>query len=188
MLTLLIASLLSLAFVARSHSWQYGWMSPIGSRWWFLLPVALVGGIAGGLWAPEALVRTRQYAELGAIGVVTMPLAVEMLFRSLAHGLLAQGDRIQRDDTRWFISWPVTGSTVLYAVFVLTLFMNGRAGNMHSPFDWSKSALALCGAVLLGLATGMVRERSHSLWPAVLFHMLAAAAAFAMQFLLRVPL
>lgn len=188
MLTLLIASLLSLAFVARSHAWQYGWMSPVGSRWWFLLPAALAGGIAGGVWAPEALVRTRQFAELAAIGLVTMPLAVEMLFRSLAHGLLAQSARIQRDDTRWFISWPVAGSTILYVVFILTLSMGGPNGNVHPTFDWGKTGLALCGAALLGLATGMIRERSHSLWSAVFVHMLAAAAAFAMLFFLRVPL
>lgn len=182
MVTLLSTTAISLAFIARNRPWQYGWTAPIGRQWWCLLPAALAGGVAGGLWAPAELLQTRQFAVLAAIGIVTMPLAVEMLFRSLAHGLLAQDAKIQRRDTRWFISWPVIGSTVLYTVYVLTLPFSSQAGNLYTPYDWGKTALAVSGAVLVGLSTGMVRERSQSYWAAVIFHMLAATAAFGAQF------
>ncbi|RJQ70186.1 MAG: CPBP family intramembrane metalloprotease [Desulfobacteraceae bacterium] len=185
MLTLLTASAISLVLIARSHPWQYGWLSPIGKQWWLLLPAALVGGIAGGLWAPESLVEKQSLGSLLVIGVLGLPLAAEMLFRSLAHGLLAQDARTQRYDSRWFIAWPVIGSTLLYTAFVMALFLSNQAGNVYTPLDWGKTALTLSGALLLGLAAGMVRERSQSLWTAVVFHMLAAAAAFLAHYLLQ---
>jgi hypothetical protein len=108
------------------------------------------------------------------IGVVGLPLAAEMLFRSLAHGLLSQTAKIQRFETRWFLSWPVIGSTLLYVGFVWAFL------SIHSPTppDLSRTLLTLGGAALLAVATGMVRERAQSIWPAVLFHSIAAASAF----------
>jgi hypothetical protein len=180
-LTLSLASGLSLAVVASGRAWQYGWTRPIGGHWWAILPAALAGGVAGGLWAPPAWVADKEWLFMSALGVVGMPLAAEMLFRGLAHGLLAQFARIQRYDTRWFLSWPTIGSTLLYVGFALTLFL---WGNGASPPSYGKTALCILGATLLSLTLGMVRERSQSIWPAVLFHMLAAAAAFLMFVLL----
>ena len=39
------------------------------------------------------------------------------------------------------------------------------------------TALVLFSAAAFGLALGMVRERSQSLFPAIIFHIIAAAAA-----------
>jgi hypothetical protein len=179
MMALLVATGISLAFVARGRPWQYGWTSPMGRQWWVLLPAALAGGIMGGVWAPEYLVANQQWLTLAALGIVAMPLTLELLFRSLAHGLLAQNARIQRCDTRWFISWPIMGSTLLYVGFVAILMLANKPGSMS--FHWAESLLSISGAAFLGLTLGWVRERSQSVWPAVLFHMLAAMAAFAMH-------
>jgi hypothetical protein len=172
--TLLTATAISLIFIARSHPWQFGWTLPIGKHWWLLLPVAMAGGVAGGVWAPTEWVRSEQWSIVMIIGVVGLPFAAEMLFRSLAHGLLSQTAKIQRFETRWFLSWPVIGSTLLYVGFVWAFL------SIHSPppFDLSRTLLTLGGAALLAVATGMVRERAQSILPAVLFHSIAAASAF----------
>lgn len=181
-LTLLIASVASLTFIARGRAWQYGGATTVGKHWWLLLPAALVGGVAGGVWSPDTWIVQRDWYTLALWAVVGMPLAAEILFRSLAHGLLAQGAAIQRYDTRWFFSWPTVGNTLLYIGFFLTLQWSDHT--LAGQVAISDIALATAGAALLGLSTSMVRERSQSLWPAVLFHMLAAAAAIAVHLLI----
>ncbi|MDA8137765.1 MAG: CPBP family glutamic-type intramembrane protease [Desulfobacteraceae bacterium] len=175
-LTLLVATGTSLVFIARRRAWQYGWSAPVGRQWWLVLPAALVGALAGGLWSPDEWLQSKSWVDVALIGVLGMPLAAELLFRSLAHGLMAQSAAIQRCDTRWFFSWPMVGTTLLYLVFFSTLYWSNP---IHATLSsLSGILLSLCGATLLSLAVGLVRERAQSLWPAVLFHMLAAAAAF----------
>jgi membrane protease YdiL (CAAX protease family) len=185
MLTLLTASAISLMLVARSHPWQYGWSLPAGRQWWLFLPAGVIGGLAEGLWAPESFLRNHGYTEITVIGILGMPIAAELLFRSLTHGLLAQNAKIQRCDTRWFVSWPVAISTLLYTAFVLAIHLSHRNGNAYTPIDLGQIALALCGAVMLGLATGMVRERAQSIWPPILIHMFAATSAFLVYYLVQ---
>ncbi len=182
MMTLLLATGVSLVFISRDRPWQYGWTSPIGKQWWVLLPAALAGGIMGGAWTPEHLVANQKWLTIAALGLVGMPLTLELLFRGLVHGLLAQNARIQRCDTRWFISWPILGSSLLYVGFVAALMVGNQPETM--PLHWAESFLSISGAAVLGLTAGWVRERSQSVWPAVLFHMSAATAAFAMYAIL----
>lgn len=176
-LALLMAAGLSLMVVARYRSWQYGWCAPIGTQWLLLLPLAAVGGWLGGVWAPAALLADGSRAPMFLWGLIAMPIAVELLFRGLVHGLLAQHALVQRHDSRWFLSWPILGSTVLYAGFAaLNIFR--QPGAAESPWSWPAIAAALGGALLFGFTAGWIRERSQSLIPAILSHMLAAAAAF----------
>ena len=184
MVALLAATGVCLAFISHGRPWQYGWTAPIGRQWWVLLPTALAGGLMGGVWAPETMVASKAWLTVAVLGLAAMPLTAELLFRSLAHGLLAQNARIQRHDTRWFLSWPVLGSTLLYVGFVVSLLLTGQPEDM--PLHWNQTGLTIAGAALLGLSAGWVRERSQSLWPAVLFHMLAAAAAFLMHGILSI--
>lgn len=173
MLTLLAASSISLLLVAYHRPWQYGFILPLGKQWLLLLPVALAGGAAGGLWIPQSYIETKNWVALGTVSLIGLPLALEMLFRSLAHGLMAQNARIQRCDSTWFVSWPIVGSTLLYAAFVLSFLLCCRPG--IEPIGWGEITRTIAGALLIGLATAFVRERSQSIWPAVLFHILASA-------------
>ena len=180
MLTILLASALSLLFIAYCRPWQYGWIFPTGRNWWPLLLLAAAAGAAGGVWIPAGLAKSRDWSTVLLLGVVGLPLAAEMLFRSLAHGLLAQYARIQRDDTRWFISWPAAGSSLLYVGYVSLLLTNTNA--VSTPAAPLRLGLSLAGAAVFGLTTAMVRERSQSIFPAFLFHMVAAMAALAVGF------
>lgn len=175
-LTVTIATSVALLFIAHCRSWQYGWIYPVDVKWWFFLPIAMLAGSAGGVWAPRWLASGQDWLHLVALGIVGMPLAAEMLFRSLSHGLLTQGARIQRSDTRVFVSWPNLGSTLMYVGFIYLLAVFGGANEVQGPY-WQK-ALGLLSAAVFGMAVGMVRERSQSLYPAILFHMMSAATAF----------
>jgi hypothetical protein len=174
-LTIWVASCISLLFVAYCRSWQYGWIHSVGSKWWFFLPMIILAGIGGGVWSPKWLIQGRDWFHIAALVIVGMPLASELLFRSLAHGLLIQGARIQRNDTRMFISWPNAGSALLYVGFIYLLTALGRVGEMP-PSYWRIGA-DLFSAAVIGFALGMVRERSQSIFPTIFFHMVAAATA-----------
>lgn len=174
MIALLAASLISLLLVAYRRAWQYGFILPLGKQWWLLLPAAVVGGVTGGLWIPHDYIESKDWVALGTVSLVGLPLALEMLFRSLAHGLIAQNAGIQRCDSRWFLSWPIVGSTLLYAGFILSFLLCCRPE--IETAEWGAIARTVAGALLIGLSTGFARERSQSVWPAVLFHMVAAVA------------
>ena len=109
-----------------------------------------------------------------------MPLSSELLFRSLAHGLLAQEAHVQRYDTQWFVSWPMMGSALLYTgfIFVLTFVMDF---GIDVDIYW-RGIETLGSAIVFALSLAMVRERSQSLFPAILFHFLAAATVGIIQF------
>jgi len=175
-LTVTTATAVSLLFIAHCRSWQYGWIYPVGMKWWFFLPIAMLAGSAGGVWAPSWLAFGQDWPQMVLLGIVGMPIAAELLFRSLSHGLLTQGARIQRSDTRMFISWPNLGSALMYMGFIYFLALFGNAVEVQGPY-WQK-ALGLLAAAVFGVTVGMVRERSQSLYPAILFHMISAATAF----------
>ncbi len=180
--TLIGATMISLLFVAHRRPWQYGLTWPLGKQWWIILPTAVAGGLAGGLWTPDNLGWAIDGVKVIALGIIGMPLATELLLRGLAHGLLAQGARIQRYDTRWFLSWPTAGSTLIQVGFLLSLYW--RHQPVGQPVVLTETALCIAGAIVLGLSAGLARERSQSLLPAILLHMVAAVAAFFMLHLL----
>lgn len=176
MLTILFASAISMVHVGRCRLWQFGWISPMGRNWWMLLPIAVCAGAAGGVWAPQALAKGEKWKEIIVIGLIGMPLAIELLFRSLVHGLLAQSARVQRDDTRWFLSWPVIGSSLQYTAFIALILFIIYSNNNIIP-TW-RPVLSLCAAAVFGLVAATVRERSQSLLPSIVFYWVAAITAF----------
>lgn len=173
-MAIVLAAGISLMIISYCRPWQYGWILPIGNTWWLLLPLAVLAGLTGGVWAPSGFIKEQGWTYTIILWGLGMPLAVEMLFRSLAHGLLTQGARIQRYDSRWFFSWPILGSALLYTVFIFVL--TASAGSVTLPEISWRLALMLFSTVIFGLAVGMVRERSQSLYPAILFHIITASA------------
>jgi hypothetical protein len=161
-----------LAFAALRCPGLYGLRRPALSSWWILAPLGAIGGLAGGAWAPQVLLREAladpiRWQALGT--ALAFPLVAEVLFRGLIHGSLAWAFPIQRDGGRWFLSWPVVFSSVLYAPWALLPFL-------HAPLlepaaaGFAAPALPVAGALLFGVASGMMRERSESLLPCLLLH------------------
>lgn len=143
----------------------FGLCAPTGFDWLRLLPGALLGGLAGGAWSlvgplwwsqPFARPPWIQFAM--AMGA---PVAAEILFRGMAHGMLAQVFQTQRTGSRWFVSWPVLISSLFYALWSLFPFL---------PFFGQGAALTFAAALLFGISAGMARERSESLLPCFILH------------------
>ena len=179
-LVLLAISGGALMIVSHNRPWQYGWIWPIGKNWYFFFPIVILSGLTGGVWAPLSLIKNINRLHLFLLYVIGMPLSSELLFRSLAHGLLAQEAHVQRYDTQWFVSWPMMGSALLYTgfIFVLTFMMDF---GIDVDIYW-RGIETLGSAIVFALSLAMVRERSQSLFPAILFHFLAAATVGIIQF------
>ena len=168
-----LATAIALFVWACHRPWQFGLSLPGGMLWWIFLPLSTAAAVGGGMYAPVVKVGDSPPMTLLATGIIAMPLATEMLFRGLAHGILAQTHSIQRHESRWFISWPNLASTLMYTAFVLVFCWNTPAPELKNR------AIIGATALVFGLSQTMVRERSQSLWPAVFFHMLAAATVLA---------
>ncbi len=177
--TFLASSGILLFHFSRQYPRIYGFQLPVGIDWLFLLPVAVAGALLGGAWVPVQLLdttstRPADFVQMAILGL-GVPLAAEILFRTLVHGLLAEELQTQRSGGRWFISWPVIGSSLLYVITSLTVVMpslgTAVVPTLFSIGPGPISLLVQClGAVLLAVACGMARERSGSIVPAVLLH------------------
>ncbi len=177
-LTFILATLLALVPIASRRPWQYGLVLPVGKIWWALLPLAILAGLAGGI-PPSPLPPTLK-PQWGswALRLVMAPIALELAFRSLAHGFLAQYARIGRPKSQLVLSWPLVGAALLFAAYILWQTAAGVPWTVlwEAPRPYLLSTL---GAFLLGLVLGIVRERSQSIVVPILFHTIAAATVLA---------
>jgi hypothetical protein len=171
---LLVLTVLILGMVAMRRPWQFGIMLPTGRDWWRLLPIAVLGGLTGEMWVPDVMLFNADPTAAWVLAIVIMPLTVELLFRSLVHGLMAQLATIQDCQSRWFLSSPTIGSAIIYAAvvgFQMTMMSN-------TPMLTLTSATLIkhvVVAAIVGVGAGMIRERSHSVLAAWLFQALAVA-------------
>ncbi|GAB6906890.1 Abortive infection protein [Desulfosarcina cetonica] len=171
---LLVVTALTLFILAFRRPWQFGLMLPAGKDWWRLLPLAVVCGLTGGMLAPDkALFAADRYLSW-AFALILIPLSLELLFRGLIHGMMAQLASIQDSESRWFFSGPTIGAALLYALAI------GIQGVLLSPTPMATLTsyrllkhIAVAG--FFGIGAGMIRERSHSILIAWLFHALAVA-------------
>jgi membrane protease YdiL (CAAX protease family) len=137
---------------------------PTGFDWLLLFPSALLGGLAGGAWI---LGGSWWYPPFSHppwnkfVMVMGAPIAAEILFRGIVHGITAQSFLTQRTGGRWFLSWPVFLSSLLYGLWSLFPLL-------HFPVQGA--ALTLTAALLFGISNGMIRERSESLLPCFILH------------------
>lgn len=152
---------------------------PTSGRWPWLGLVALVAALAAGGWGAlvdsNGVVQTTWwYAAYLALGAA----AAELVFRGVAHGLLAQTFPIMIPKGHWFLSLPVLLTATTSAVLSLVLFLPTSLFNEIL----SSEALGLVGwvtaAFVMGLVSGLIRERSASVWPASAFHATAVASVW----------
>jgi hypothetical protein len=168
-LLILMTSIL-LAGVSNRRLWQFGFMLPVGKTWFQFLPIALLAAFAGGAWAPmgKATGMISTHARM-LPAVILLPFAVEYLFRGVLHGMLAQKERVQNCSGKYFLSWPNTGTSLLYAAF-LTLLSYFQSGLVNTYT--TASHITICfAAFCFSISLGFVRERSHSLFASYLFHL-----------------
>ncbi|MFZ7126173.1 MAG: type II CAAX prenyl endopeptidase Rce1 family protein [Desulfobacterales bacterium] len=175
-LTLAIGSLLCTYLFSRRKVWLFGLTGASGKDWWLLLPFVMLAAAAGGVYSPKNQLLEFHPFDRIFYGFILIPLALEILFRGLAHGILIRGHAVQTAESRWFFSYPVVVSGLLYAFCIVFLATSPLLG--QGAFELQSAARSFFAAFAFGLAAGFVRERSQSLLPAALFHGMAIAALF----------
>ena len=157
--------------ISETRLSRFGIGLPRGSVWWFFLPVLILTAMAKGVYFPDSVFRSLNLNESIIYVFITIPLATELLFRGLAHGILVKGTTVQSYNNRWFFSYPAIMSAILYAAFVTgLLFLPETFKGTFQPQSIAETAFA---AFAFGLVNGVVRERSHSIYPAIVFHAIA---------------
>ncbi len=173
-------AVVSLLIFAQPYRRMYGIRMPVGRDWAFLFGFAILGTALGGSWFParsevENLVNGPSFAPLL---LLLLPLSAELLFRGVIHGLLAERLLSQRARGVWFLSWPLTLSTLFYLGVSWLEIIPRETDLLSLPWlpaseNISGAVLNLIGLLIFGLACGMARERSESLVAPILFHWLA---------------
>jgi membrane protease YdiL (CAAX protease family) len=173
-----VLAVFGLGLVYLGHSRQpgrYGLRRVRGFGSLAVLPVTAVLGLAGGAWIilPAFVQETGafNYLVVLLIGVV----GIETLLRGALHGHLLRFFPVMAASGRVFISVPNAVAAVVYSAAV-TLCM---LPPMWLSADIGGGWMGWAGAALIfGLVCGGVRERSRSLWAAVILHTASAIAAW----------
>ena len=110
------------------------------------------------------------------LAMVTGVIGFELLFRGLCQGIMINGYPVMLWTGRRFLSVPnVVAALISTAtVVLLTLPPFWLGGGAVSFVLWIAAAFAM------GLGCGAARERSGSVWAAVILHMLSVAVAWAL--------
>jgi len=149
--------------------------------------VAVAAALAGGAWAPLQLAFVgTTYGSIGwrvGLALLAGVVGIELLMRGVLHGIMVTGFPVMLWSGRRFISLPNLVSSVAFATAVMVCF--------RPPWWLGESPVSIVARVVaaltMGLVCGAVRERSGSVWAAVITHTGAAAAAWVVLSLVFVP-
>ena len=171
--TVLFFTLAFLSIYARKRPWHFGLSLPYGKRWWILFPFVFLSVIGLGIFSPYK--GAKSLGNLVAIVylVVAIPLSLELLFRSLAHGILINPYNVRGYDRRWHFSFPSIASATLFAACMVGILL--YPDYLKNGFQAKAAIVCLFAAWVIGIFTGFVREQSQSVLPAFLFHALGMA-------------
>ena len=150
---------------------QYGLRLPRGWRWFLFLPVAVIVGLIGGAWVIPPPISSGGWE--GFALAVLFPAVCELLHRGAAHGTLVSTWNIQRTGGSWFLSRPTALMAALSATVSSLFFLPQILAHPAGPTAWI-TPLWVIGAAALGISCGMARERSGSVLPPILLHIVAA--------------
>ncbi|MFP6580259.1 MAG: hypothetical protein VCC02_10730 [Myxococcota bacterium] len=185
----LAASLVATQSLSGGRFWLYGWRRPAGRDWCWLLPVPLLAAVPNRAWIPQEVGPGA--GEFGIAVAVSglAALACEAWFRGWVHGRALLTAPVERVGGPWFLSEANWGAALVYATICVlgSLFwVLGEPTALLSPFE--EFTLIFGASLLGGLALGIVRERSLSLWPGVALQWLAGLGALLYAPLLRASL
>jgi hypothetical protein len=181
-ISILTLTAVCLAAFPLGRFWRYGINFPTGKDWWVLLPVMLLAATAGGIYIPEQTIGFLKLPDIIIYVCMTIPLALELLFRGLGHGILTYRSEVQNAKSPWFFSYANVGAAVLYAAFIA--YLDSSSMTFQGVVQILPMLKTVFAAFAFGLAGGFVRERSQSILPVVLFHTLAIISIMAALHLL----
>jgi len=165
----IVAALLLARQCSRKRLWLFGLRRPAPMpQGWVLGVVAVFAAVPARAWFPLELPLERVPLAAGVGAVVVAAVAVELWFRGVVHGLFLFDSKLQSPDGPWRISLATWVSAVVYAAATLALSIPSIALS-PSPLvaEAAEIALVVVGALAGGLALGILRERTLSLWPGV---------------------
>ena len=183
---LTVALVILLVLGRQSRFRQFGLQWPAG-RWWLLVTPALVlGALAGGVWLFWPISVGGLLPGPGGLipwlAFLGFPLLAELVFRGLAHGVMVHNFSVQHSQGRWFLSWPIAVSALLYAVCTIPFYYLTLAAILWPLVGLISVPL---GALICGVGLGFARERSDSLLAPLALHYLAVIAVLIAGSLLR---
>lgn len=171
----LVTLVFTLAFIRQSHAAYFGLRLPRGSWSWALLAPLLLAPLGvGGVAAMPGLTPANAGADAWMLFVVQFlgAAGVELLCRGLVQGALVPHFKVGRHGGRWLVSWPTVLaallSTVLLTAFYRSAHWLGGLGTLV------QLALVASVALIAGLASGVIRERSGSILPSIGLHAITA--------------
>jgi len=169
--------LLFLLFARKKYAY-YGGKYPSGNEWWLFFPGILLGAIFGGTWIPPSGLGSFWNQSILAFGFcLFLPIFLEIVYRGVIHGLLGVIYRVQTTGGEWFLSKPVVISAVIYS-FALYLVPVHYETMVDPYLPWEPSLTKFMGGFILGVFSGLCRERSESVYPSAIFHGLGAALSW----------
>ncbi|MEA3280727.1 MAG: hypothetical protein U9Q38_09050, partial [Thermodesulfobacteriota bacterium] len=120
-ISLLVFTVLCMAAFPRGRFLRYGIRFPTGKGWWTVLPVMILAAYAGGIYIPNETPGFFKPYETVIYVFIIIPLALELLFRGLGHGILTYRSEVQNAENHWFFSYANVAAAVLYAAFIAYL-------------------------------------------------------------------
>jgi membrane protease YdiL (CAAX protease family) len=178
--SVLLAAFGSALFLTRGFRAPgvYGLRRPARLDWLSVVPVAVFGALAGGVWIPAVHLPVPENALPALpdlLALLTLPLAAEVIFRGLVQGSLVMPFAIQSCGGPWFVSGPTIVSAALYALWGAVLGSPTLALT-SAPLPDATLSLPLVGSFVFGAAAAMARERSESIGASLLLHWICVAA------------
>ena len=169
-LVLLGLSVGGLGLMGWRERHRFGLSLPRGWHWIPLVGAAGAAGALGGAW----MMPVSESTPSAMLPLLLLPLISEALHRGMIHGKLSARWNTQHVGGKWFFSPPTVISGLLSASLSTALFLPAHLATSNGGWWWLIPSWT-AGAVLLGLGCGLARERSASLLPPILIHLLAAA-------------
>ena len=134
----------------------------------------MAGSLLGGAWLPAAGDLLSLVEPSRLVALLLLPAAAELAFRGLSQGLLMQRFRARESASSWLPSLPAALSALFFTLWTAPLYLAGPAAAAGSG---PPLLAVLAGALLLGLALGIARERCESFVGPLLLHYLGAGSA-----------
>jgi len=158
----------------------YGLRLPAGAGWLGLLPLAAVGALAGGSWAPVVALGPigGEPLALALAAWLVLPATAELLFRGVILGTLAWTFPMQLPDGPWRLSAPAALSSALYAFWCALPFFADPPLLGLGIEAWPP-LVPILGGLVFGVALAVARERSESILAPLVLHWLCAALVVA---------
>jgi hypothetical protein len=155
----------------RTHPWFYGFRRPAFNDWWYVSPLMILGAVTGGNWILDFHSDVLGIQWSGIWTMILIQASLEILFRGALHGQLAEIHHVQLPDSNWFLSVPVVFTSFLYGLIVVIMPLDSYflLNIFTGP---AEATVKFVGGTLFGIAMGVIRERSSSIYPGIVISIL----------------